>query len=217
MGTGNSNNKLIVFLKHNKPLILNIYISINFLIFAAWKIYSSLKDGSFDFTLISFTVQTTFLIVFVLIRKQHKMLDKNYFHQVIALTAFFSGIIFIWLPNTGGKTEALISNITIFISNILGVFTVINLGRSFGILIAFREVKTNGLYSFVRHPMYGTDILLRFGFIVSHFTPLSIILIVISILCYYYRAILEEKYLSKLEDYRSYMSKVRYRFIPFVF
>ena len=217
MRTSNSNNKLIVFLREHKSLLLNIYISINFLIFAVWNIYSSLKEASFDFTLISYTIQTTFLIVFVLIRKQHKLIDKNYLHQFIALAAFFSGILFIWLPQTGGDTEKLISNIIIFISNILGVITIINLGRSFGILIAMREIKTNGLYSFVRHPMYGTDILLRIGFIVNHFTPVSVILIVVSILCYLYRAILEEKYLSKEEDYKLYMNKVRYRFIPFVF
>ncbi len=210
-------DKLTAFLKKNGSLIMNIYIAVNFLLFAAFKLYTSMRQGTVDFTLASYTIQTTVLIIFILIRRQHKRIDDNALHQFIALTAFFSGVIFVWLPETGGETEKMISNIIIFTSNILGVFTIINLGRSFGIMIAVREVKTTGLYSFVRHPMYGTDILLRIGFAVSHFNWLSIVLLALSIGCYLYRAVLEERFLSEQEDYRQYMKKVRYRFIPLIF
>jgi protein-S-isoprenylcysteine O-methyltransferase Ste14 len=210
-------SKLIDFLKKNKSTLLNIYIAINFLIFAVWKLYFSFKEGTLDFTLVSYTMQSTVLIFYVLIRKQHKLIDNNYFHQFIALAAFFSGILFIWQPQTGGDTENMISNIIIFTSNILGIFTIINLGKSFGILIAIREIKTKGLYSYVRHPMYGTDILLRIGFTVSHFTLFTVLLVVISILCYLYRAILEEKYLSSQDEYKLYVKKVKIRFIPYIF
>ena len=102
-------------------------------------------------------------------------------------------------------------------SNTLGAITLLNLGRSFGILIAYREVKSGGLYSIVRHPMYGTDILLRIGFVISHFSWLTIFILVASSGCYVYRAILEERFLSKQPDYAEYMKKVKYRFIPYIF
>ncbi len=213
----NNPNHLIEFIKKNKSQLLNIYIAVNFLIFAVRKLYTDFSDGTMDFTLVSFTIQSTALIIYILIRKQHKIIDSNYFHQLIALTAFFSGMVFILLPQTGGENEKLASNIIIFISNVLGVLTIINLGKSFGILIAVREVKTGGLYSIVRHPMYGTDILLRIGFVISHFTWMSVLLMIISISCYLYRAILEERLLSTQDEYKQYMKKVKYRLIPYIF
>ena len=93
----------------------------------------------------------------------------------------------------------------------------LELGRSFGILIALRTVKTNGLYSLVRHPMYGTDILLRIGFVVGHFNLFTIFLFVISTGAYIARAMLEEQFLLQDEAYQEYVRRVKYRFIPFVF
>jgi protein-S-isoprenylcysteine O-methyltransferase Ste14 len=100
---------------------------------------------------------------------------------------------------------------------VLGVVTLLNLGRSFGILIAFREVKSRGLYGIIRHPMYATDILLRMGFLINHFNLFILIVFIASTVCYVYRAILEERFLIYQPEYREYMHRVKYRFIPFVF
>jgi protein-S-isoprenylcysteine O-methyltransferase Ste14 len=99
----------------------------------------------------------------------------------------------------------------------LGALTVLNLGRSFGVLIAKRKIKTRGLYGFVRHPMYATDILLRVGYIVSHASATNIGIVIASTACYVYRAVQEEKFLSQWPEYREYMARVKHRFIPGVF
>jgi protein-S-isoprenylcysteine O-methyltransferase Ste14 len=99
---------------------------------------------------------------------------------------------------------------------VLGVATLLNLGRSFGILIAFRGLKSDGLYRMVRHPMYATDILLRIGFLINHTNLFTVIVFIISTGCYVYRAILEERFLIRTPGYREYMQRVKYRFIPFV-
>jgi protein-S-isoprenylcysteine O-methyltransferase Ste14 len=119
-------------------------------------------------------------------------------------------------PATGSLVAKQISQVVIFCANVLGVATLLNLGRSFGILIAFRELKSYGLYGRVRHPMYATDILLRIGFLINHFNLFTVLVFIISTGCYVYRAILEERFLSQQPEYREYMNRVRYRFIPFV-
>ncbi|MFC2130412.1 methyltransferase family protein [Bacteroidota bacterium] len=205
------------FIIENKSMLLNIYLIINLGGYAAWQTYNTWLEGNLDFVEISFGVQNVIMLLFILIRNKHKAIDKVSWHQVVALTAFFSGLLFIGQPVTGGEDAKLISKIVILSSNIFGAITLLNLGRSFGIMIALREVRTGGLYSFVRHPMYGTDILLRIGFIISHFSYVSIILFVISTGCYIYRAILEERFLKQDEEYKMYMLKVKYRFIPLVF
>jgi protein-S-isoprenylcysteine O-methyltransferase Ste14 len=65
--------------------------------------------------------------------------------------------------------------------------------------------------------MYATDILLRMGFLINHFNLLTLILFITSAVCYVYRAILEEQFLMHQPEYREYMHRVKYRFIPFVF
>jgi protein-S-isoprenylcysteine O-methyltransferase Ste14 len=119
-------------------------------------------------------------------------------------------------PATGSLVAKQISQVVIFCANVLGVATLLNLGRSFGILIAFRELKSYGLYGRVRHPMYATDILLRIGFLINHFNLFTVLVFIISTGCYVYRAILEERFLIQQPEYREYMNRVRYRFIPFV-
>ncbi len=65
--------------------------------------------------------------------------------------------------------------------------------------------------------MYATDLLLRVGFVISHFNIVTISLIVLSAVSYIYRAILEEKLLIQDEAYREYKEKVKYRLIPYIF
>ena len=204
------------WLRQHRSFSVNIYIALNYFIFVVGSLYYSFTENALDYNIIAYTLHSAILIYFIVIRKPHKRFDMSIVHQGVALAAFYSGIIFIWQPETGGATAELISNIIIFIANILGTVTIFNLGRSFGIMIAIREVKTGGLYSLVRPPMYSTDLLLRVGFMVNHFNVATGILIFISIGFNFYRAILEERYLSQQEEYRSYMQQVKYRFIPYV-
>jgi protein-S-isoprenylcysteine O-methyltransferase Ste14 len=111
-----------------------------------------------------------------------------------------------------------VSQALLLIANLLGLVTLFNLGTSFGILIACRQVKTGGLYRYLRHPMYATDILLRIGYLIGHRTLLTVSLFVLSTACYVWRAILEERFLAAQGPaYRAYLARVRYRFIPGVF
>lgn len=205
------------FLKKRWQFFFNIYIFINIAGFVGWRTYSTWKNGQLDFIDISFATQNLVMLTLILIRREHRTVNSNLFHQMIALFAFFSGLLFVGQEQTGGETANILSSVVTALSNILGIVTLFNLGRSFGILIALRKVKTGGLYSFVRHPMYGTDIMLRIGFMISHFNPLTLFLFIISTGAYVYRAILEERFLKQDIEYAEYMKKVKYRFIPFIF
>lgn len=204
-------------LKKHRQLIFDIYIAINFTGWAGYNLYKSITEGNLDFVEISFTIQNILLVSLILIRWQHQGIDKSIFNQAVALIAFCSGAAFMGQTATGGTMIISSSRVIVFIANILGIITMLNLGRSFGIMIAFRKVKTDGLYSIVRHPMYGTDILLRIGFIISHLNLFTSAVFILSTLLYVYRAILEERFLILQPEYQDYMMKVKYRFIPYIF
>lgn len=204
------------FLKKHRHLILNIYLFLNFAGWGIWQTYQYYVKGTLGYVEISFTIQSLLVGVIILIRKPHQAFHKNLVHQAIAIIAFCSGAAFMGQPATGPQVVKQISQVVIFCANVLGVAALLNLGRSFGILIAFRGLKSRGLYGMVRHPMYATDILLRVGFLISHFNLFTVLVFIISTGCYVYRAILEERFLVQQPEYREYMNRVRYRFIPFL-
>jgi protein-S-isoprenylcysteine O-methyltransferase Ste14 len=205
------------YVKANWQRLLDIYFFINFILWAGWNFYIPIRGHQVNFLEVSFLIQNLVLAVLFMVRRPYYSIDKNYFHQLVALTAFFSGILL--LGNTRTTNSILLNTSTgiILLSNILGILTLVNLGKSFGVLISFRKVQSKGLYSVVRHPMYLTDILLRIGFIISHFSLFALVVFVVSTACYIYRAILEERFLKQKPEYAAYMEKVKYRFIPYIF
>jgi protein-S-isoprenylcysteine O-methyltransferase Ste14 len=203
-------------LKKHRHLILNIYLFLNFAGWGIWQTYQYYLKGTLGYVEISFTIQSLLVGVIILIRRPHQAIQTNLLHQAIAIVAFSSGGAFMGQPATGPQAVKQISQVVIFCANALGAATLLNLGRSFGILIAFRELKSHGLYGMVRHPMYATDILLRVGFLISHFNLFTALVFIVSAGCYVYRAILEERFLMHQPEYREYMKRVKYRFIPFL-
>ncbi len=197
--------------------LLDVYLFLNVLAWCAWQGHRLVREGRFGYIEGAFIAQSLVVGFLFLVRKPAAAVDESLRHQAVALAAFLSGVAFLGAPATADPLLLGISRGVTFASNVLGIVTLANLGRSFGVLIAFREVRTGGLYSVVRHPMYGTDILLRVGYLVSHFVPLTALLFGVSAACYVYRAVLEERFLAARPEYRAYMEKVRYRLIPYVF
>ena len=103
------------------------------------------------------------------------------------------------------------------IGTVLATIAVGSLGRSFGIVAANRGVRTSGFYRFVRHPLYGSYLVGYLGFLLGNLSIWNIVLIVITILCQYARAVAEERILLQDPIYQAYAQQVRYRFIPFIF
>ena len=196
---------------------VNIYVFLNIAAWVGWNTYRTWAQGAMGYVEIAFALQNMVFLTLILIRRQHQGLDKSLFNQSVAAVAFFSGLVFMGQPATGGPAAQMASRGITLAANVLGILSLVNLGRSFGVLIAFRKIQTRGLYSVVRHPMYLSDILFRAGFIATHFNWLTFALFVVSSACYVYRALLEERFLGQQPAYREYMNGVKYRFVPFVF
>jgi len=213
---GDSKRNVASWFKTHWQMLLNVYLFINIGGWVAWRTYETWARGAMGYVEAAFTIQSVIFLVLIMSRRPHRAVDRNVFHQAIALVAFFSGLAFLGQTSTGGAGVQTASRAVILVAHVLGALCLLNLGRSFGILIALRDIKTQGVYGLVRHPMYVTDILLRVGFIISHLNWLTSTLVVISSACYVYRAILEENFLAQQPEYREYMKEVKYRFVPFV-
>jgi protein-S-isoprenylcysteine O-methyltransferase Ste14 len=205
------------WLKRHRERLINYYLFLNVAGFIIWQGYGIAHSTGLNLIELSFLLQNLVLAGVVLLRRDPIAIDSSLWHQAVALIAFFSGLAFMGREATGGPSSQQISTLVLLSSNLLGILSLLHLGKSFGILIACREVRSNGVYGWVRHPMYTSDMLLRVGFVISHFSVYTLALMILSSACYIYRAILEERFLAEQPAYRAYMSRVRYRFIPGLF
>ena len=183
---------------------------------ACYRAWHAWTAESLDFVEIAFFTHNVILVLVILVRQKHRAINGNFFQQAVALIAFFSGIAFDEHRTSSVVMVDLARGITLMVM-LLGTICMFNLGRSFGILIAARTIKTRGLYAIVRHPMYAIDISWRVAFILQNPSAYNIALAVASTAAYVCRAILEERFLAQFPEYREYMQRVRYRFIPNVF
>jgi protein-S-isoprenylcysteine O-methyltransferase Ste14 len=208
---------MIAFLKKHAQLIVNwiVFIGIGRWILVkaiAWEQAGEL----WQFVELAFLGHMILLLILVVVRTKHKAIDRNFFHQAVAMVAFFSGLAFFG-EKTDDATLLLAARIVTSLALILGILTQLNLGRSFGILIAQRRIKTNFLYSLIRHPMYFTDILLKVGLLLKMPSWPNTAVLLFGVACYVYRAILEERFLAQNPDYCDYMKRVKHRFLPGIF
>lgn len=113
----------------------------------------------------------------------------------------FIGTVFEWL----GVIGIVLSAITIRSS-----LTVVPLPKDQG------KLGTNGLYKYVRHPIYTSVLLLSLGIALLSGSVIKYALIIGLYALFYYKSQYEERYLrQKYPDYSAYAKRTP-RFFPFI-
>lgn len=198
------------------PVYLNIYLFLNVILYTVWMLRDIVARNSLGLSDISFVLQNVILCAVLLARTEHVRIERSYWKQAVALVAFCSGVLMLGYPEARLPELRVSGTAIVLLANVFGIFTLLNLGRSFGILIAERRIKTGGLYAYIRHPMYASDILLRLGYLAGHPGWLPAFVMFGSVAIYVWRARLEEAFLGQDPQYAEYVKRVPYRFIPFV-
>lgn len=91
------------------------------------------------------------------------------------------------------------------------------LGRSFGIVASNRGIKTNGLYSLVRHPAYSGYLVSYLGYIAENGSLRNVLLLLVGTAAQLVRISEEERMLGLDAAYRPYLARVRRRLIPYLY
>jgi protein-S-isoprenylcysteine O-methyltransferase Ste14 len=97
------------------------------------------------------------------------------------------------------------------------LFSLLCLGKSFGIVPANRAVKIRGAYAFIRHPLYASEAIFYLGFLVGHFDWLNLLKIFLVFLGQLWRIRSEECVLNRDPCYREYCRRVPHRLLPGIF
>jgi len=101
--------------------------------------------------------------------------------------------------------------------NLVSDFALIYLGKSFSILPARREIRTEFAYSFVRHPVYLTYLVADLFFLIACYSFWNLLVVLLGAMLFALRAELEEQVLRADPRYQDYARRVRWRFLPGVY
>jgi len=133
---------------------------------------------------------------------------SDHFGLALGLTAAL-------LPAFAGTSLAPISPLWTVVGvggELLVLWSLVSLGKRFGIAPADRGLVENGPYRLVRHPMYLGELVLRLALAMG--SPEALIWLPFMLSLQILRAVREERILS---GYADYAQRVRWRLIPFIF
>lgn len=100
---------------------------------------------------------------------------------------------------------------------IFWIFSILWLGRSFSILPSIREIKVNGPYGVIRHPIYFSYIVIDFGLLFIFPSSQNLLIILLGVFLYIWRIKIEEKLLSTHQLYSLYLNRVKFKLIPGIY
>ena len=108
-------------------------------------------------------------------------------------------------------------NLVMLIGGIMCFVSTLSLGSNFGVLPINRGVKTTAAYSFVRHPIYLSYIVLDAGIIMAFESTKNCVVFFAAIFLYILRIRYEEEVMERSEEYKEYKKIMKYKLIPFVY
>ncbi len=186
---------------------------------ALWSMVDAYENQS-GLEMILWLVAQTLMVGFALFRNTAKRVTTNPVYWFIEVAAFSSWFLY-WTVRREVAPAVAPEWATAAIA-IAGLVVLIaarlSLARSFGYLPAQREIRVVGAYAVIRHPIYVAILLNGIALFLHHFSVKMFIAVVVSTLCFLVKALIEERYLAAHSpEYRAYMQRVRWRYIPFVF
>lgn len=130
--------------------------------------------------------------------------------RVVAVAGTFAMMLLIVLPPEAiGWVQRMVSTVLIILGTSLSAWCLYQLGKSFSIMATSRELKTKGAYSVVRHPLYGAEVVMILGIILSHGSMLAFGVGAVWLLLQIRRAQYEESVLRKtFPEYAAYSRRV---------
>lgn len=153
-------------------------------------------------------------VLFYLIRRMPKEISIDPYDWVIAIAGTY--MISFFRPDPSGADNLFAQGLQC-LGALMQVAGMLSLNKSIGIAPANRGVKTQGMYRFVRHPLYLSYVISFGGFLLNQPSWHNAMVYLLAVTLWVLRLLAEERFLNRDPEYRAYSSHVRWRLIPFVF
>lgn len=187
-------------------ILAGLFLNVLFYLYYDFSIHNK-------FSSLLMMIQVCIIVLFFLIRVYPKKVSFAPKDWAVALAGT-------WLPMllypSGNGTEIALFLIIQLLGIIISTFGILSLNSSFAIVPALREVKTGGMYRFMRHPIYFGYFLSFTCMVLQNVTALNIAILCVILGCDIMRIKAEEKILSEDAGYILYKGRVRWRLFPFI-
>ena len=187
----------------------NLALSVLFCAFA----YSHLQQFLIQprLSLLLIVVVEALVAVLVIIRRDP---DRTDFHWMTWIATIGGTVGPLLLRPTDATVDLFAGQLLQLAGVVLQIYAVMSLNRSFGLLPAHRGVKSDGMYRWVRHPLYSSYLLAHAGYLVNNFSWANVGVILLATAFQVWRILQEESLLGRYEAYASYQTRTRWRLIP---
>lgn len=158
-------------------------------------------------------IAETSIALFVLFRRPTERISMRLGDWLLAATATYAPLLIIPSEEIWPAIEPLAVALVTF-GNVVQISGKLFLRRSFGIAPANRGIKRDGMYRFVRHPIYAGYLFTHIGILMVMPSLVNLVIYAIGWWAQILRIDAEERLLSQDPDYREYLTQTRWRLIP---
>ncbi len=153
------------------------------------------------------------IAVMVLIRRDPDTTEHNWKTWSATSIGTFAPLL---LRPIDASTDLLLGQALQIAAVGLQIGAVLSLNRSFGLLPAHRGVRSDGLYRWVRHPLYSTYLVAHTGYLISNLSWANVLVVFTGTVFQVVRILQEEQLLLHYPEYERYSGTTRWRLIPAV-
>ena len=176
---------------------------------------ASLHEGLLFVALCASLAFNLLLVWLVMVRTVPVARASGLTGRMLGIIGAFLGVAILYLPPAVPPPGWLLVSDLLLIGGFAGACVVLaRLGRAFAILPEARILVTAGPYRFVRHPLYGAEIIAMLGNVILFRQPWAGLLAVMVIALQVARSHYEEQVLrNAFPEYAAYAARTK-RFIP---
>lgn len=161
-------------------------------------------------------IAETSIALFVLFRRPTEKISLRLGDWLLAATATYAPLLIVPSEELWPALEPLAIALVLF-GNVVQISGKLFLRRSFGIAPANRGIKRDGMYRFVRHPIYAGYLFTHIGILMVMPSLVNLAIYAIGWWAQILRIQAEEKLLGEDPDYRDYMQQTRWRLVPGIY
>jgi protein-S-isoprenylcysteine O-methyltransferase Ste14 len=173
--------------------------------------------GEMNISRASILIQFFIIIVTMVARTTPVRVTPNPWYWLLAFAVTYYGLFVAVFAQRGiPLVPRVVSDSVSILALIVGVYARLSLGRSIGFVPAQRDIITRGAYQFVRHPIYTGLILSYVGFSLRMFSSRNVAMSVIVIGLIVLKSFIEEGFLREDPAYANYLTRVRWRWFPWL-
>ena len=195
-----------------REVFFNIVLSLLFLQFAL--LHAAHARETFRLSTVLLLIKVSADVLFYLTRRIPRDVSVSPYDWSVAIAGTWCTLFLMPAEQT---QDLLFGQIVQIVGITLQILAMLSLNRSIGMVAANRGIQTQGLYRFVRHPMYLSYVVAYFGYVLNHPSMHNAGVYVAAVLFWVLRLLAEERFLLRSPDYQQYASKVRWRMLRGVF